>query len=89
MPNQVGDSQSIYASDPFVIASDVKVNNSIEVKRLERGSNSVDLDQNPFSKSGNFGTFQYFGGMTGSLENENQQNFNRNSDGLDLEKNKQ
>ena len=48
MPIQGVDSQSIYASDPFAIASDVKVNNSIEVKRIERGSNSMDLDQNPF-----------------------------------------
>ena len=87
MPIQAVDSQSIYASDPFAIASDVKVNNSIEVKRIERGSNSMDLDQNPFSKSINLGTFQNFG-LTGSFEAQNHV-FNRNSDGLDHQKNKQ
>ena len=87
MPNQVADTQSIYASDPFAIASDVKVHNSIEVKRIERGANSMDLDQNPFSKSTNLGTFQNFG-LTGSFETQNQF-YNRNSDGLDLDKNKQ
>ena len=87
MPIQAIESQSIYASDPFAIASDVKVNNSIEVKRIERGSNSMDLDQNPFSKSINLGTFQNFG-LTGSFGTQNQV-FNRNSDGLDQQKNKQ
>ena len=89
MPIQVVDSQSIYASDPFAIASDVNVNNSIEVKKLARGSNSMDLDQNPFSKSINLGTFHNnFGGLTASFDTQNQL-FNRNSDGLDQQKNKQ
>lgn len=87
MPIQAIDSQSIYASDPFAIASDVKVNNSIEVKRIERGSNSMDLDQNPFSKSINLGPFQNFG-LAGSFGTQNQV-FNRNSDGLDQQKNQQ
>ena len=88
MPNQIVDTPSIYASEPFVIAPELKVSNSIEVKRVERGANSVDLDQNPFSKSGNIGTFQNIDGLAGSLENE-VQNFNRNSDGLDIDRNRQ
>jgi len=89
MPIQVVDSQSIYASDPFAIASDVNVNNSIEVKKLARGSNSMDLDQHPFSKSINLGTFHNnLGGLTASFDTQNQL-FNRNSDGLDQQKNKQ
>jgi hypothetical protein len=83
VPIQAVDSQSIYASDPFAIASDVNVNNSIEVKRIERGSNSMDLGENPFTKL----RFQNFG-LTGSFEAQNNV-FNRNSDGLDQEKNKQ
>lgn len=44
MPLQGMDSQSIYASDPFVIASDLNANNSVELKPIERGSNSMDLE---------------------------------------------
>lgn len=101
MPIQGVDSQSIYASDPFVIASDVNVNNSVELKPIERGSNSMDLgwtemdetrfvsqmDQNPLSKSINLGTFQNFG-LTGSFE-VHDEGFNRNSDGLDVQKNRE
>ena len=101
MPIQGVDSQSIYASDPFVIASDVNVNNSVEFRPIERGSNSMDLDwtemdetrfvsqpdQNPLSRSINLGTFQNLG-LTGSFE-VHDEGFNRNSDGLDFQKNKE
>jgi hypothetical protein len=101
MPIQGVDAQSIYASDPFVIASDVNVNNSVEFRPIERGSNSMDLDwtemdetrfvshpdQNPLSKSINLGTFQNLG-LTGSFEVQDE-GFNRNSDGLDFQKNKE
>ena len=43
MPIQGVDSQSIYASDPFVIASDLNVNKSVEFRPIARGSNSMDL----------------------------------------------
>lgn len=46
MPLQGVDSQSIYASDPFVIASDVNANNSVELKPVEWGSSSMDLEWN-------------------------------------------
>ena len=43
MPIQGVDSQSIYASDPLVIASDLNVNKSVEFRPIARGSNSMDL----------------------------------------------